>query len=141
MISFRIHRLLAPLFCLLAVTCCSCMETPQERLIGRWYNSQNSIRFKDDGTLVWNARSRQAYGRYWYTGDSRAVSTNQIQPNLTLQLVTSSSEVTTQYELQYLGGDKMRLQPVNRSNEVARDVFVLTKAGPDDTLTTELVSR
>lgn len=141
MTSSRSRRLLAPLFCLLAVTCCSCMETPQERLIGRWFNSQNSIRFNDDGTLVWNARTRRAYGKYWYTGESRASSTNQVQPNLTLQLVTPDGELVSQYELQLLGVDKMRLQPVNRNNDAVRGLFVLTKAGPDDKLTTELASR
>ncbi len=141
MTPLRPRRVLAPLFCLLAVTCCSCMETPQERLIGRWFNSQNSIRFKDDGTLVWNARRRQAYGKYWYTGEARPSTTNQAQPNLTIQLVTSDGDNVVQYEMEYLGGDRMRLQPVNRENETIRGLFVLKKAGPDDTLTTELVSR
>lgn len=141
MTLFLSRRLFAPLLCLLAVTCCSCMETPQERLIGRWFNSQNSIRFKDDGTLVWNARTRRAYGRYWYTGESRATSTNQLQSNLTLQLVTAENEIVSKYELQFLGGDKMRLQPVGRDNRAAGGLFVLTKAGPDDTLTNELASR
>ena len=141
MTSPRTRRLIAPLFCLLAVTCCSCMETPQEKLIGRWYNSQNSIRFKDDGTLIWNARTRRAYGRYWYTGESRASSTNQLQPNLTFQLATSNGEIVSQYEMQYLGVDKMRIQPVNRNLEASGGVVVLTKAGPDDSLTTELASR
>lgn len=135
------RRLFASILCLLAVTCCSCMETPQERLIGRWFNSQNSIRFKDDGTLVWNARTRRAYGRYWYTGEARATATNQSQPNLTLQLVTAENEIVSKYELQFLGGDKLRLQPVDRNNQAAGGLFVLTKAGPDDTLTNELASR
>ena len=141
MTPFRHRRLLAPLICLLAVTCCSCMETPQERLIGRWFNSQNSIRFKDDGTLVWNARRRKAYGRYWYTGESRAISTNQVQPNLTLQLVSAENEILAKYELQFLGDDKMRLKPVNSDNQASGGLFVLTKAGPDDTLTNELAAR
>lgn len=141
MTLFLSRRLFASLLCLLAVTCCSCMETPQERLIGRWFNSQNSIRFKDDGTLVWNARTRRAYGRYWYTGENRATSTNQLQSNLTLQLVTAENEIVSQYELQFLGGDKMRLQPVGRDNRAAGGLFVLTKAGPEDTLTNELASR
>jgi hypothetical protein len=141
MISLRYRRLLLPLFSLLAVTCCSCMETPQERLIGRWFNSQNSIRFKEDGTLVWNARTRRAYGRYWYTGESRASSSNQAQPNLTVQLVTANEQIVSKYELQYLGDDKLRLQAINQNGGAANRLFVLTKAGPDDTLTSELAAR
>ncbi len=140
MTSSRYRRLLLPLFSLLAVTCCSCMETPQERLIGRWFNSQNSIRFKNDGTLVWNARALQAYGRYWYTGESRPATTNRPQTNLTVQLISSDEQIVATYELQFLGGDKIRLQPVNRENRATSSLFVLTKADADDTLTNELAA-
>lgn len=139
--QFQFRRLVSPLLCLLAVTCCSCMETPQEKLIGRWFNSQNSIRFKEDGTLVWNGRARQAYGKYWYTGDSRPSATNQVQANMTVQLVTSDGELVSQYELQFLGVDKLRMQPVAQNGQAGTGLFVLTKAGPDDTLTNELASR
>lgn len=138
--SFR-HHLPLPMLSLVALTCCSCMETPHEQLLGRWFNSQNSIRFKDDGTLVWNARTRRAYGKYWFTGEPRNPTINQPQPNLTLQLVTADGDAVSQYELEFLGSDKLRLQPVQPNARVTRNLFVLTKAGPDDTLTTELARR
>ncbi|MHC4877539.1 MAG: hypothetical protein ACYTGL_13670 [Planctomycetota bacterium] len=134
------RRLFMPLFCLLALTCCSCMQTPQEKLIGRWYNRDNSVRFNADGTLVWNARSGRAYGLYWYTGASRVTSTNQIQPNMTMQLRTESGDIVAKYEVQFLGDEKLRIQRVNADRRTPSRLMVLTKAGPDDEKTTELVS-
>ncbi|MBI1310789.1 hypothetical protein GC176_05725 [bacterium] len=142
MTQLKSRRALLPLFSLLVMTtCCSCMQTPQERLVGRWFNSQNSIRFKEDGTLIWNGRRRQGYGRYWYTGESRKSTTNQLQPNLTIQLRTGDTDAVTQYELQYMGDDRLRLQQIIEGRRIPRGLVVLAKADADDTLTTELASR
>ncbi len=135
------RRLFLPLLSLLAITCCSCMQTPQEKLIGRWFNRDNSLRFNDDGTLVWNARSGRAYGMYWYTGESRATTTNQLQPNMTMQLRTENGDTLSEYEVQFLGSEKLRIQRVNTERRTPTRLMVLTKAGPDDELTTELASR
>ena len=46
----------------LAISLCSCVETSQEKLIGRWFNSTNSIRFTAEGRVRWNSRRGIAQG-------------------------------------------------------------------------------
>ena len=78
---------------------------------------------------------------YWYTGETRATTTNQLQPNMTMQLRTDDGDIVSKYEVQFLGSEKLRIQRVNPERRIPTRLMVLTKAGPDDELTTELARR
>lgn len=126
----------------LAVLClcfAGCTGTPQQHLVGRWYNDEVSVRFRPDGTLVYNSVSTGLVtGRYYFDGEVRDLSAGTAVPNLTLDLVVEGRISRRQHELQFLGDERMRLQP---ANEIARglpsdgipNVIVLRKAAADDT--------
>ena len=57
-------QLLAVLVCGLMWSATGCSTTPQDKLHGRWYNSKMSIRFRTDGTVIFNSMDGLATGRY-----------------------------------------------------------------------------
>ena len=120
-----------------AMTCgllASCSVTPQESLHGRWYNEAMSIRFRVDGTVIFNSRSTGLQvGRYFFDGEVRPVAGAEPIANLTLDLVDNDSVVRREFEIQLLGKERLRLTPVlttsqGRPSDGLRRVVVLKKS-------------
>lgn len=107
------------------------METRQEKLVGRWFNSQNSLNFYADGTLFWNAAQGQTDGRYFYDGGVRSTGAAKPIQNLTMDVVQNGRSTRTVYELQFLGGERIRMLRVDLDrNQARRRMLVLKRAEP-----------
>ena len=115
----------------LAVSLCSCVETSQEKLIGRWFNSTNSIRFTAEGGVRWNSRRGIAQGNYLYDGSKRRTSSSVPVHNLSLDLIRNGQSLQPEFELQFVGNDRVRLTLVSGSTD-SRRPLVLTRASDDD---------
>lgn len=123
-----LFRLAAVLPCLLL---CSCMETPQEKLVGRWFNSSNSIWFTADGSVRWNSPGGMAQGTFTYDGSQRRISANEPVRNLALDLVRRNESLQPDFELEFLGHDRLRLTPMTESAETIRPL-ILKRAEEED---------
>ncbi len=120
------------LLCLLPIVLASCVQTPKEKLLGRWYNEANSIRFNADGTLFWNAKQGQATGNYVYSGEQRAAVSGTASYNLKLDLISNGRPVQTTYEAEFLGNGHLRLlQTEEGRTDVPKRILVLKRAAPD----------
>ncbi len=126
---------------LLAVLSCSllssCLTTPQEKLHGRWFNSDMSIRFRTDGTVIFNSTQGLATGRYFFNGEVRPESSEQPLPNLTMDLERNGEVLRVNYELQFLGSERLRIQPVESlerglPSDSIMPVVILKRAGNED---------
>ena len=123
-----LSRLALILPCLLL---CSCVETSQEKLIGRWFNSSNSIRFTAEGHVRWNSRRGVAQGNYFYDGSKRRTSSNIPIHNLSLDLIRNGQTLQPEFELEFVGNDRVRLTRLSEATGTRRPL-VLTRAGDGD---------
>lgn len=64
-----------------------CQMSAEQQLIGRWYNSNLSLRFGRDGSVVYNSAAGLARGRYVFSGDVSHSLARPRQPNLELDVV------------------------------------------------------
>lgn len=127
----QLHRII---LCTLPLLLCACGQTPQQALLGRWFNAANSIRFNPDGTVLWNARSGLATGQYFFTGEERQANSGRPVGNLDLRLRAGDRDIEQRYEVQIMSNDRMRLMPVRADGSGQSErVIVLKRAAPDDT--------
>jgi hypothetical protein len=87
----------------------SCIESPREKLIGRWFNRSNSIRFEANGAIDWNSTAGRGKGVYYL--DTAAVRSKPNVPikNLTVKMQQGDSTIYGEYEVHYMGHDRIRL--------------------------------
>lgn len=126
----------------LAILCCcwlsSCSATPQEHLQGRWYNETLSLRFRPDGSLIYNSTATGlTTGRYFFNGEMRPEADDQPVANLTLDLVRDNKVVRSQLEVQFLGSERLRVRSAaetdrRRMAENGPGIVVLKRATDDD---------
>jgi hypothetical protein len=125
---------------LLALLSCgllsSCSTTPQSSLHGRWFNDEMSIRFRTDGTVIFNSTAGLATGRYFFNGEIRPEASTKPVTNLTMDLERNGEVFRVTYEVEFLGKNRLRIQPVDSlqrglpSDDVAQ-VVVLKRAGDE----------
>ena len=128
----------------LAILCCvwlsSCSASPHEHLQGRWYNEALSLRFRPDGSLIYNSTTTGLItGRYFFNGEMRPEADDQPVANLTLDLIRGNKVVRSQLEVQFLGSERLRVRPVaepgtGRLAENDPGVLVLKRAADDESL-------
>lgn len=134
-------RMLLVLCAAAVVSVSGCSMSPEQQLIGRWYNSGQSIRFRDDGGLVWNSKQGLAIGRYYFTGELRSTTANQGVQNLTIDVVRNERRFQLPLEVRFLGHDRLelrgqRLQAGNSSDAISFQTVLLKRANrQDDTAT------
>ena len=135
MSSLRIEamskQLLAVLVCGLMWSATGCSTTPQDKLHGRWYNSEMSIRFRTDGTVIFNSMAGLATGRYFFDGAVRPDASAETLTNLTMDLERNGEVFRVNYELQFLGSKRLRMQPAQS----------LERGLPSDTITPVVVLK
>jgi hypothetical protein len=139
--KFTSFRASSPILSLLLAAVCgglsSCSSSPQEQLQGRWYNEALSMRFRPDGSLIYNSNETGlTTGRYFFNGDLRPASADEPVPNLTLDLVRGSRVVRSQLEVQFVGSERLRLRTVpepgrGRSAGNEPGILVLKRAAQD----------
>lgn len=119
---------------LMLVGLAGCTTSPQQQLQGRWYNDAVSIRFRPDGTLIYNSsETGLVTGRYYFDGERKSVASGTPVSNLTLDLILTDRIVRQAHELQFLGNERLRLQPATppargRPSDGIASVVVLRKA-------------
>lgn len=123
----------------LAIVSCgllsSCTTTPQSKLHGRWFNSELSIRFRTDGTVIFNSERGLATGRYFFNGEVRPEANEEPVTNLTMDLQRNGEVFRVNYELQFLGSNRLRITPANPNEPSGSDlpsVVILKRAENED---------
>ncbi len=114
----------------LAILCCcwlsSCSATPQEHLQGRWYNEALSMRFRPDGSLIYNStETGLTTGRYTFSGEMRPEAGDEPVANLTVDLVRGNKVVRSQLEAQFVGSERLRLRSISERRSTANDVGIV----------------
>jgi len=98
----------------------SCTQSPQEKLLGRWYASNMSLRFREDGSVVYNSPVGLAMGRYFFDPTPKPISSRGQYQNLLLDVVRHNEHVQIPFELEMLSQSRIRLveiQPVAENRE------------------------
>jgi len=116
----------------IALLQCSCMQSPREQLIGRWYNSTNSMRFTAAGHIRWNSTRGSAQGNYIYDADVHRSTENEPTHNLNLEILRTGQRLQPAYELQFLGANRIRLTPIISSASDRRGILILKRAEAGD---------
>lgn len=115
-------------------TLCGCYQSPQQRLHGRWYNSEMSLRFQPDGRVVYNSQTGLSRGRYFFALDWQPTAGDQATRPLILDIVRNGRRQQLAFEATFLANDRLRLQesprPATgvRPTESIREFVVLRKA-------------
>jgi hypothetical protein len=84
-------------------------------LTGRWFNKDVSVRFLENGTVLYNSRSTGVVeGQYQY--DSRQPLPTGTQPvkNLTLWLPQPGRVLVLDFELRLLGNERLQLKQISK---------------------------
>lgn len=128
-----IRRLTLASLALLPLALTSCIESKQELLIGRWFNRTNSVRFEQNGALVWNATTGYGVGTYHFDGNVQRAKSDEPAKNLTVSMVRSGRELFGEYEVSYIGNDRLRLTQTNRrsrgrTTDTAAPIIILKRA-------------
>lgn len=88
---------------------CGCYQTPQQRLIGRWYNAEMSLRFQPDGIVVFNSSEGLSRGRYEFVPTPAALGAQSGEENLVIDLSRNGRRVRLYFEAVFLAHDRLRL--------------------------------
>jgi hypothetical protein len=114
-----------------------CELDPEQKLIGRWYNSDMSIRFRPDGGVIFNTPAGRAVGRYYYDGSFRPVSSGHVRENLVLDVVRNGERLRLGFEVEVIAANRLRIYDLNnrvrpgeRPDRVSS--MVLKRATDDD---------
>lgn len=121
-------------WCALLVAAISgCTQTPQEAVVGRWYNGEMSLRFQPNGAVVWNTPQGLAHGRYVFVGQVPRWATDNTSARVRLDVVRNNVPINPELDLQFVGGDRLRVKPADtsRSRIAARTQVVLRRAESD----------
>lgn len=112
----------AGVVCLLLLTVVSgCNETPQQAILGRWYNGDMSLRFRPNGTVVWNTRQGMAQGRYSFVGSVPRWASESTTVRVRLEVVRNGEAIQPTLDLQFVGADRMRMIPGAQAQTQATD--------------------
>lgn len=133
-LSLRSVRRLPKLFTVLCavamVGLAGCSRTPQEAIVGRWYNSEMSLRFQPNGGVIWNTPQGLAQGRYSFVGHVPRWATDNTSAKVRLELIRNNEPINAELDLQFVGGDRLRVKPMEttRSRSAARTQAVLRRS-------------
>lgn len=117
----KAHRWSAALCLLLVVTVSGCNQTPQEAVLGRWYNGDMSLRFRPNGTVVWNTRQGMAQGKYSFVGDVPRWASESTTVRVRLDVTRNGQAIQPTLDLQFVGADRLRVIPGAQAQTRATD--------------------
>lgn len=104
--------------CLVTLMQQGCSKSPSEKLIGRWYSGEMTIRFREDSGVIWNSPRGLALGRYDFSGKIRKIRSEKVDPNLFVDVVRNNERRQFQFEVSFLGADRLRIQLIPIGKEV-----------------------
>lgn len=102
-------RWIAILCVLLIATVSGCNKTPQEAVIGRWYNGDMSLRFRSNGTVAWNTPQGMAQGRYVFVGQVPRWASENTMVRVRLDVTRNGQAIQPMLDLQFVGTDRVRI--------------------------------
>jgi hypothetical protein len=121
-----------PWFSLMLVWCglmlVGCQQTPQQKLVGRWYNGDMSVRFREDGRVSLFSRSGHVEGRYQFAGTNTSTVGSAAAQNLVMDVVRNGRIVRMMFDADFLGDDRLRLSDLTPKTSRMED------RGPDFTV-------
>jgi len=138
----KAHRWFAALCLLLVVTVSGCNQTPQEAVLGRWYNGDMSLRFRPNGTVVWNTRQGMAQGKYSFVGDVPRWASDSTTVRVRLDVTRNGQAIQPTLDLQFVGADRLRVIPGAQAQTRATDRLqaVLKRAQSESETATAVVT-
>ena len=89
-----------------------CAKSPDELLIGRWYSSEMTIRFRPDSGVIWNSKAGLALGRYEFDSHVLSKASTEPAPNLLLDVIRRNERAKFRFEAKLLGKDRLQLKYV-----------------------------
>jgi hypothetical protein len=135
---------LAAILSLAACTLSGCQLSREQQLMGRWYNSNVSIRFRPDGSVLLNTEGGRAVGRYYFDGSVRRQSSDKPRENLVLDVVRNNERLRMSFEIEMISATRLRMYDlsnglrVNRRGDTIEFMTVLKRADENDTKTASL---
>jgi hypothetical protein len=100
------------LLCLVCVLVTGCGKSSQ--VTGRWFNKDVSIRFRENGTAVYNSKATGLVeGRYQYDPSPLPPTATEPVKNLTVWLPQPGRTLALNFELKMLGSDRIQLKPIS----------------------------
>jgi hypothetical protein len=97
--------------CLASVGVTGCGKTSQ--VTGRWFNKDVSIRFRENGTAVYNSKATGLVeGRYQYNPAPLVQTGTEPVKNLTVWLPQPGRTLALNFELKMLGSNRIQLKPI-----------------------------
>jgi len=97
---------------LLLLSMTSCNWEPRQKLIGRWYSSDVSIRFREDGSVYFNSPAGLGVGRFHFDETVRSASTQDHTPNLVLDLIRKQNRIQLRFNVQIMSPERIRLTEI-----------------------------
>jgi|GEM_PF-5631111 len=127
------RRWLCCAYLMAVLTLAGCYQSPRQKLMGRWYNADMSLRFRPDGVVLFNNLDGMARGRYFFTEDPQQVGESQGQRNLVLDVVRNGARQQYSFDATFLSDDRLRLlevsmTAVDRPTDAIRQFALLRKA-------------
>ena len=99
---------------------CGCYQTPHQRLIGRWYSAEMSLRLNADGTAVYSSPSGLSVGRYEYLGNELGLSDHGGRPaNLVVDVAREGRRNRYFFVAEFIAQDRLKLQDVTTLRETS----------------------
>lgn len=132
-----ITRMIGCLFLFALSLSQGCAKSPDELLIGRWYSSDMTIRFRPDSGVIWNSRAGLAVGRYEFSSGHLVSHNTQPTPNLLLDVIRKEERSKFQFEAKLLGADRLQLKfvpilsPGETADPAATQAIVLRRSNDD----------
>lgn len=115
-----------------------CSKSPSQKLIGRWYSGTMTIRFREDHAVIWNSTRGLALGRYEFSGSVRNAKNETPVPNLYIDVIRGNEREQMQFEVAFLGEERMRLELIPISADgtpgTRTEAIILRRAEEDGTL-------
>ena len=102
---------------------------------GRWYNKDISIRFRTNGSVLYNSRhTGLVQGQYRYDAKPASLAVSQPVKNLTIWLPQPGEVRVMEFEIRTLGGHRVQLKPIPRTPRSANDPIngLILKRAQDD---------
>lgn len=132
-----LSRPVSLVLCLASLFVSGCGKPPL--VTGRWFNKDVSIRFRENGTAVYNSKATGLVeGRYQYNPAPLVPTATEPVKNLTVWLPQPGRTLSLSFELKMLGSDRIQLKPVSDAPKTSRRrdesplVGVVLKRAADD---------